>query len=172
MQLLQRRCGNHSDYLIRQSKQTYTSEQTQESEQRSSAFNEHSCCLKKKKNPHRESANLFQYLLGPPYRGKSFQLQSFPNYTKSGVPLPHIILFTLKFWLIFTYCHSLLRVKTVSSACTFGIRRLCAQLYVSALWYNTACTFSNGICLLWFYGKFANKMVFSRKIFLLHNGPI
>lgn len=104
MQLLQRRCGNHSDYLIRQWNKTYTSEQTQEPEQRS-AFNEHSSCLK-----NRGSANLFQYLLGPLYRGKGFGLHSFPNYIKRGVPLPRI-LFTLNFWLLFTYHHSLLRLK-------------------------------------------------------------
>lgn len=158
MQLLQRRCGNHSDYLIRQSNKTYTSEQTHEPERRS-AFNEHSSCLK-----NSGSANLFQYLLGPLYRCKAFGLTSFPNYTKSRVPLPHILLFTVEFRLISPYLHSLLRVKTLFSDCTFGNEDAACSAPHLGFILKYSVHFLKWNLPLWFYGKFSNKRIFfSRK---------
>lgn len=160
MQLLQRRCGNHSDYLIRQSNKTYTSEQTHEAEQRS-AFNEHSSWLK-----NSVSANLFQYLLRPPYRCKAFGLTSFPNYTNSQVPLPHILLFTVEFQLIFTYLHSLLRVKTLFSDCTFWNEDAVWSAPYLCFIIKYSVHFLKWNLPLWFYGKFSNKIFFSRKYLL------
>lgn len=160
MQLLQRRCGNHSDYLIRQSNKTYTSEPTQEQR---SAFNEHSSCLK-----NRASANRFQYLLGSLYRCKAFGLTSFRNYTKSRVPLPHILLFTVEFRLIFTYLHSLLRVKTLFSDCTFWNEDAACSAPHLCFILKYSVHFLKWNLPLWFYGKFSNKRIFffSRKYLL------